>query len=204
MQWVTRRPDACVALGQSTPLYRTVACRDLATAYQRLLAAEAGQLPPKSRLDVTELPGVIPHLLLCAVTKPDRCIYRVVGEDVKRRIGRNPVGLNYYDFVPVERRAHARHAMNMVVGVPSGFRVEIEQTYSSGLGRLVEAVAFPLASAQAGVDGFAVLAECEIGTSDRWTDAGVTLLGTNVVRRDLIDIGFGIDETFEDLVPAEP
>lgn len=202
MPWVTRRPHSIVALADSLPLFRTGCCRELAAAYLELLRSEGGKVPAKSRLDVTRIPAVIPHLILGAITLPDRCIYRVVGEEVRTRIGRNPVGLNYYEFVPAERRAHAMRAMNMVVAVPSGFRVEIEQTYSSGLGRLVEAVAFPLASTQAGVDGFAVLAECAIGEAEQAAAPGVTLLGTNVARRDLIDIGFGVDEGFEDLVPA--
>jgi hypothetical protein len=202
MHWVTRRPHARVALADSLPLFRTDCCRELAAAYLELLRGAGDKVPGKGRLDVTRLPAVIPHLILCALTLPDRCIYRVVGEEVRGRFDRNPVGLNYYEFVPAERRGHARHAMNMVIEVPSGFRVEIEQTYSSGLGRLVEAVAFPLASAQPGVDGFAVLAECAIGEAERIAEPGVTLLGTNVMRRDLIDIGFGTDESFEDLVPA--
>lgn len=202
-RWVTQRPHSRVALAQSMPLYRTVAAHDLAAAYLGLLRAEGGRLPPKNRLDVTGLARAVPHLLLFALTRPDKCIYRVAGEEVKARIGRNPVGLNYYDLVPPERRANAMRAMNMVIDVPCAWRVEIEQSYSSGIGRLVEAVAFPLASAQADVDGFAVLADCEIGPGARGAEDGVTLLGTNVIRRDLIDIGFGVDETFEDLVPAE-
>jgi hypothetical protein len=202
-RWVTRRPHSRVALADSMPLCKTGACRDLAAAYHKLLRSEGGKLPPKGRLDVTELARAVPHLLLCAIIRPDKCIYRVAGEEVRTRIGRNPVGLNYYDLVPPERRAHAMRAMNMVIDVPCGWRVEIEQSYSSGIGRLVEAVAFPLASAQADVDGFVLLADCEIGPSGRGSTAGVTLLGTDVIRRDLIDIGFGVDESFEDLVPAE-
>ena len=202
-RWVTQRPHMRIALADSMPLYLTTACGDLAAAYLDLLRAEGGRLPPKGRLDVTRLARAVPHLLLFALTRPDKCIYRVAGEDVKARIGRNPAGLNYYDLVPPVRRTNAMWAMNMVIDVPCAWRVEIEQSYSSGISRLVEAAAFPLASAQADVDGFVVLADCMIGQGARGAEDGVTLLGTNVVRRDLIDIGFGVDGTFEDLVPAE-
>jgi hypothetical protein len=201
MPWVTRRPHTIVALADSLPLFHTAPCRDLAAAYLALQAAEDGRLPAKSRLDVTALARAVPHLLLCAITRPDRCIYRVIGEDVKARIG-NRAGRNFYDLVPAERRANAMHVMNMLIDVPCAWRIEIEQSFSRGIRRPVEALALPLASTQAGVDGFAVLANCEIGHGERASLFGVTLLGTNVLRRDLIDLGFGVDETFEDLVPA--
>jgi len=37
-------------------------------------------------------------------------------------------------------------------------------------------------------------------TDDNPAHRGIT--GTNVLRRDLIDLGWGVDETFEDQVPA--
>jgi hypothetical protein len=200
MNWVTRRPHSTVPLAAAGELYKTCCCRELAAAYGRLLAAHCGRLPPKNALDVTALPRVIPHLILCAVTPPDRCIYRIVGEDVKGRIG-NRVGRNYYDLVPAARRQHSMWAINMLVAVPCAWRVEIEQVYDSGIARLVEATAFPLASAEPGVAGFIVLADCEIGPSEAAAPGEVTLIGTNILRRDLIDIGFGVDEAFADLVP---
>jgi hypothetical protein len=191
-----------VALADSMPIYQAPASRQVAEAYAALLAAEGGRLPPKSRLDVTRLARAIPHLVLCAVTRPDRCLYRLAGEEVKRRFGSNPVGLNYYDFVPPERRAHAARAMNMAIEVPCAFRAEIEQTYSNDVVRPVEAVAFPLKSERPDVDGFILFAESSIDPDQRPAGHGARLVGTNVIRRDLIDIGFGVDETFEDLVPA--
>jgi hypothetical protein len=192
-----------VALADSMPIYRAEASRQLAEAYAALLAAAGGRLPPKSRLDVTQLARAVPHLVLCAVTRPDRCIYRLAGEDVKGRIGRNPVGLNYYDFVAPERRAHAMRAINMLIDVPCAFRAEIEQTYSDDFVRLVEAVAFPLESEQPDVDGFVLFAESALGPDQRTAGRGALLVRSNVIRRDLIDIGFGVNETFEDLVPVE-
>jgi len=201
MSWVTRRPYSIVTLSEAAKLYKTDCCRHLAAAYGALLASHGGRVPTKGELDVTTLPRVVPHLILCAVTPPDRCIYRVVGEDVKSRIG-NRVGRNYYDLVPPARRHHSMWAINMLVAVPCAWRVEIEQVYDSGIARLVEATAFPLASAEPGIAGFIVLADCEIGPSEGAAPGEVTLIGTNILRRDLIDIGFGVDEGFADLVPG--
>lgn len=202
MLWVTRKPRMRVALADSMPIYRTDAGRDLAQAYLELLGAAGGKLPAKSQLDVTQLARAIPHLALCSIIKPDKCVFRVAGEEVKRRIGTNPVGLNYYDFVPAERRDHAIRAMHMAIDVPCAFRAEIEQTYTTGLRRLVEATGFPLRSEQPGIDGFILFADCQIGEIAGATPAKTLLLGANVTRRDLIDLGFGVDEEFEDMVPA--
>jgi hypothetical protein len=207
MAWVTRKPTAIVGLAESMPLYRAAASRQVAEAYAELLAeAGSGGLPAKSRLDVTRLAGAIPHLVLCAITRPDRCIYRVAGEEVKGRMGRNPVGLNYYDFVPAERRGHAARALDMVISVPCGFRAELEHRYDSGLVRQAEAVAFPLTSDQPGVDGFILFAESPLEEDQPRPLPHERLVTSNVARRDLIDIGFGVDAGFEDLVelPARP
>ncbi len=202
MHWVTQKPYMRVALAHSMTIYVAEASRHVAEAYAALLVAEDGRLPAKSRLDVTTLARAIPHLVLCAITKPDRCIYRLAGEEVKGRIGRNPVGLNYYDFVPDERRAHAMRALNMVIDVPCAFRAELEQLYADNVVRRAEAVAFPLRSDQPGVDGFILFAESPLSPDQRPPDGKPWLIGTNVRRRDLIDIGFGTDETFEDMVQA--
>ncbi len=201
MAWVTRKPATVAGLAESMPLYRTEASRQVAEAYAELLAtAGGGGLPAKSRLDVTRLARAIPHLVLCAITRPDRCIYRLAGEEVKSRIGRNPVGLNYYDFVPAERRGHAARALDMVITVPCAFRAELEQRYDSGLVRLSEAVAFPLKSVEAGIDGFILFAESPLDEDHPRPLPRERLVVTNVTRRDLIDIGFGTDPDFVDLI----
>lgn len=183
--------------------FRTEPCRVLAEGYLAMLEAAGGGLPAKNGLDISRFQKAIPYMVLCAVTLPDRCIYRLAGEATKQRIGLNPVGRNYYDFVPQERRAYAQRAMNMVVEGPSAFRAEIEQSYSAGLRRRVEAVALPLLSEEPGIDGFILFGDCQIGTDadDRLVQA--TLLDANVTCRDLIDLGWGVDENFVDIVRLE-
>jgi hypothetical protein len=195
------KPAVVTDLAGVTARCRTEPCRRLAAGFADLLAPD-GSIPSKNGFDLPRFASIIANLELGAVTKPDRCIWRIAGENVKQRIGINPVGRNYYDFVPEERRQHAMHAMNMVIDVPCGFRAEVEQTYSNGLVRLVEGLALPLASSEPGVDGFIVFADCHVEELDRFVRDRPALQGGIVVCRDLIDLGHGVDETFADLVPG--
>lgn len=182
--------------------FKTATCRRVAQAYLELLRKGDGAIPAKNGVNLTGFATAMADMALTAVTKPDRCIYRLAGERLQRRMGINPIGRNYYDFVPEFRRDQAVRAMTMVVDVPCGFRAEIQQNYSDGSIRLVEAVGLPLTSDEPDVDGFILFGDRQIEYDIMTSRDDVSLLGANVVRRDLIDLGYGVDEQFEDLVPT--
>jgi hypothetical protein len=200
MAWIEREPDTVVPVADAERLVRTPACAVLVRGYAKLIGAAGDHIPAKNDLDITDVARMLRDAALCAVTLPDRCVYRVAGEQLKTRLGFNPTGLNYYSLVPEIRRPYAARAMNMVVTVPCGFRAEIEQRSVSGEIVAVEAVAFPLRSEEPGVDGFIIFGDQAI--TPKQTQPGRTdpMLGANVVHRDLIDLGFGVDSTFRDLV----
>jgi len=203
MTWTSRKPDFTGPLDAVIPRIRTPAVRLLAQGYGAHLFAENGTIPPFRKLDIGLFARALEHLLLCAVTKPDRCIYRIVGEALKSRLGFNPVGRNYFDYVPEIRLDYAQRSIFMVIDQPCGFRAEVEQTYSDGRSILIESVAFPVLSNRAGVDGLVLFCDQTVERLDHLDFHGrenATYLGSNVVRRDLIDLGYGVDEGFEDLV----
>ncbi|MEQ8602569.1 MAG: PAS domain-containing protein [Marivibrio sp.] len=199
--WVRMKPAAVYPLDEAEPYCRSEASRRLVRAYLAWRGAETGAIPRKNGLDLPRLGPVMEHMVLSAVSKPDKCLYRLAGEEMKARIGMNPVGRNYYDFVPPERVEQARRAMNMVIDTPCGFRAEIDQRYSDGRSRRIECLGLPLASDDPTVDGFILFSDCEIGRAEPGLRQGM-LLGAQVVRRELIDIGFGVDERFEDVIAA--
>lgn len=199
--WRALKPAVVTDLAGVIARCRTEPCRALAAGFGDMLGPD-GAIPSKNGFDVRRFAGIVANFELGAITKPDRCIWRIAGENVKQRIGINPVGRNYYEFVPPERRQHAMHAMNMVIDVPCGFRAEVAQTYSDGRVHLVEGVALPLASDEPDVDGFILFADCHVETREQFKRGGPSLQGAIVVRRDLIDLGHGVDETFEDWIPA--
>jgi hypothetical protein len=200
MGWTPQRPNRAGALKDALPSYRTPACRALATGYLQMIDAAQGQIPHKSDLDLGAFIGILPHIALVAISKPDRCIYRVAGERLKERVGLNLTGRNYYDFVQPERREIAARAMHMVIDTPCAFRAEIRQSYSGDVTLTVEASGFPLRSSEIGVHGFILFADQSIDKLDDYLTPHPILQGASLQRRDLIDLGFGIDETFEDIV----
>ncbi len=200
MSWIEMQPASIVALADAGTLFKSKAGVALYRGYLRLLAAAGGAIPAKNALDLSGFAGMLADAALCAVSEPDRCEYRITGERLKQRVGFNPTGTNYYDLVPAIRRPYAIRAMRMVVTVPSGFRALIEQTYSSGEVVTTEAVGFPLRSEEPGIDGFILFSDQALERRAGVPATPPRLLGANVVRRDLIDLGFGVDTGFRDLV----
>ena len=202
MTWTTRKPDFVGPLETVVPRIKTGAVRALAEGYAVHLKAAGGEIPTFKMLDIGLFAKALEHLLLCSIVKPDRCTYRIVGEMLRRRLGFNPVGQNYFDYVPEERLEYARGSIFMVIDQPCGFRAEVEQTYSDGRSILIESVAFPVRSTRKGEDGMVIFCDQAVERLDFLEQNRPTYLGSNVVRRDLIDIGYGVDEDFEDLVKA--
>lgn len=203
MRWHSVRPSYCPSIEAVLQTIRTEPCRELAQGYGQLLRDCGGRVPGKNGLDIGRFPVAVPHLLLSAVTKPDRCVYRLVGEAIRNRMGlKEIVGMNYYDLVARKRLASARAAMNMVVTVPCGFRSEVLEVNSSGQRNMVEVLGLPLASEEPGIDGFVLCAVGPLDPSERPRERGVWVAGTNVVSRELIDLGAGVDVDFVDTVPV--
>ena len=148
MGWTPQKPKQAGMLKQALPAYRTTACRALATGYLAMLNAVEGRIPHKNDLDLANFAAVMPHLALVAISKPDRCIYRIAGERLKDRVGLNLTGRNYYDFVQPERRQIAAAAMHMVIDTPCAFRADIRQSYSGDITLMIEASGFPLLSSE--------------------------------------------------------
>ncbi len=200
MEWVRQHPRSIVPIAEAPALFATRAPRILSAAYAGLLQENGGDIPRKTGLDIFKFAAALPNVALFAFTMPDQCIYRIVGEAWKQRIGLNPIGKNYLDFVAQKRRDTAVASLQNVVGIPSAFRVIIEQTYSAGRTAHLEVFAAPLRSDEKGVDGFAIFAAQPIAPIHFGREDDRIVLGANIVERNLIDIGFGVDETFSDVV----
>ena len=200
MPLVRRKPTRLPSLSAAKELLRTPACKAFAQGYAKSVAAQGGTLPSKNGLDLANFITVMPHTALVAVTIGGSCEYRLVGENLKERHKFNATGRDYYDFVPEERQENARKAMEMVVAVPCGFRVEILQTYADGRRMVIEALGLPLLSDEPGVDGFIMFADNPQEDMSYSARPQKEWLGANILQRHVIDLGFGVDESFEDLI----
>ncbi|MCM0019940.1 MAG: PAS domain-containing protein [Tagaea sp.] len=202
MEWREQKPASVGPLDAILPRLRTPATRAYAQGYLALRAKAGGALPSRSGFDLAPFVPAVPHFALLAVTLAGGCVYRLAGDTLQQRLGFDPKGRDYYDFVPAARLSHARRAMEMMVRRPCGFLALVEQTYEDGATCTIETLGLPLADKEPDVDGFILFADCALPEPPTYHAPGKRWLGANIVRRDLIDLGFGIDADFVDLVRA--
>lgn len=200
MPWISKKPEIIGGLDQISDRCKTDSARALVSSYTKYLEANDNKPPKFTDLDIADFLPSVPNIALCSVIKDTSCQFRIIGEDLRERMGFPVTRVNYYDYVPADRVASVKRVMEMVVETPCGFRADLEQVYTSGQTMRAEAIGLPLAPARDGEDG-------QILFSDQTTEDlgfGVkqlkTLLGANLLSRDLVDIGFGVDIGYEDLV----
>ena len=174
----------------------------MAGAYADMLALSRTRIPPKNGLDPHGFSSALSNVALTAIVIGESCTYRIAGEELRERYAQKLVGKNYYDIVPPERREHAMRGMELVIQTPCGFRAELVQEFADGQRSLAEVCAFPLGSDEPGVDGFVLFANQDIKAPPRSAHR-TEMVRSVLIKRDLIDLGFGIDEGFVDLVPEE-
>lgn len=200
--WIKQGPRSTVLIGDADALFETDAARSLSQEYQTLILASEERIPLKKDFDPIRLGVATNHLFIFAVTKPDICIVRLAAEGARNHTGPYVKGNNYYDNVPEDRRKIAIKAMHMAIDTPCAFRVEAKHRYDDGRTRIFESLLVPLASEESGVDGFLIGSSQPIGEdSEKILPTGKSS-GNVILCRDLIDIGFGVDDSFYDLVPT--
>ena len=200
-RWISRKPDYHADITAAIPHFVTRSCTLLATGYAKLLQDSGHTIPTKNGLDISSFAPIMTDLALAAITLDSACVFRIAGEGIRQRFAHKLVGTDYYNLVDPARRSSAIEAMDMIVRTPCAFRVELLQQYENGEERRAEACVFPLRSEEPDIDGFALFANSEIDPPRGPAAMHPILSEFQVVRRDLIDIGFGLDEGFTDLVP---
>lgn len=200
MEWVSKKPEFVGNLDEISARCKTESGRRLIAGYAKYLHANGNHPPKFTDLDISDFAASTPHIALGSVIKDHRCEFRIIGENLRERMSFPTARVNYYDYVPADRVASVKRVMEMVVETPCGFRADLQQVYTSGQLMYAEAVALPLAPARDGEAGQILFSDQtteDLGFGPKENQA---LLGANLVRRDIIDIGHGIDHTFEDMV----
>lgn len=203
MAWRKKKPGYIASLNDAYIRCETTPAKEMVQAYSRLLRNSGGKLPAFRDLDLREVRHAATHMALCSIGIGDHCTIRFFGEELKQRVGVDPVGRNFFDFVHPDRADSIRQVMEMMVSRPCGYLAKVRQEFASGRTIVVETVALPLAPSRAGDDGQVVLTDTPTKFAGITLEKKKVLLSADVVQRDLIDLGYGVDEDFEDLVSDE-
>lgn len=200
MAWIKRKPGYLGSIEDVERRSETVSGQQIIRAYARLFA-HAGNRPPAYReIDLRDITSAIPFIALISVKPGVHCTIRFFGEELRRRVALNPSGRNLLEFIHPERSDSVRRMMEMIVRQPCGYLAHVKQEFLNGRNIVVETIAFPLRASRADEDGQVLLTDTPIKDEGISFDREKVLLSADVLRRDLIDLGFGVDEDFYDLV----
>ncbi len=121
-----------------------------------------GQGPPrKAVIDPTEIPQILPDLLIYERIAPDHFRVRVVGTRVTTRIGVDPTGANIVALFSRAFKASVVAAMNRILDEPCVQITTVKDRFPSGRESLVEVVRLPL-SDEAGVPRYIISSTAEL------------------------------------------
>lgn len=202
MGWVPKKPEFVGNLDEVAERCKTDSGRCLIASYAKYLRANGNQPPRFTDLDIADFVASVPFIAVCSVIRGKSCRFRLIGENLRERMNFPKPNVNYYDYVPTDRVASVKRVMEMVIDLPCGFRADLEQVYTSGQMTFAEAIAMPLAPAREGEDGQILFSDQTTEDLGFGTKQVHTLMGANLLRRDLVDLGHGVDPSYEDLVRA--
>lgn len=203
MAWTRKKPGYIGALEDAEERCETTSGKDMVRAYAALLKAKGNRPPHFKDFEIGEIKQAVPYIALCSIKIGVHCTIRFFGEELRRRADTNPIGRNLLDFIHPDRADSVQRMMEMIVRQPCGYLANVKQQFLNGTTIVVETVAFPLSPSRIDEDGQVIMTDTPIKFDGIAYDREKVLLSADVVRRDLIDLGYGVDETFYDLVSDE-
>jgi len=166
-------------------------CQRLHDYWWELKYSSDQAVPNKSDFNPAAVKNILPHILMHDLGTPGRSILRLVGTGIVERIGFDPTGRDYVEFVSEDRREEAYDELFKTASFPCGMRVIIEGRYESGQIHVSEALGYPLIADD---DGHPLLVFVDdviekIGWQHK---ADKQIEYYKIRQRDYIDIGFGV------------
>ncbi|SMF32590.1 PAS domain-containing protein [Tistlia consotensis] len=154
------------------PTSTAVLGADLIGTTRQLLAYWLGKvgdrgMPRKSEIDPTEIPALLPYLLVFERRAPDSFSVRLAGTAVVQRLGFDPTGHPVLDVIAPAARAPIRRALNRILDEPCGLLAHVRDRYASGREVIVEVLRLPLSS-EAGEPRFILCSTIETTDPTVW------------------------------------
>lgn len=165
-------------------------CQRLHDYWWELKYSSGQTVPKKSDFNPAAVKTILSHILIHDLSTQGQSLLRLVGTGIVDRIGFDPTGRNYVEFVSEERRDDAYNELFKVASFPCGMRVILEGRYESGLAHVSETVGYPLASDN-GDYHYLVFVDDVLENIEWHQNSDKQLNYHKVNQRDYIDIGFG-------------
>ncbi|MEH6629521.1 MAG: PAS domain-containing protein [Halopseudomonas aestusnigri] len=166
-------------------------CGQLHDYWWELKHASDQAVPRKSDFNPAAIKNILPHILIHDLGTPGRSILRLVGTGIVERMGFDPTGHDYVEFVSDDRKEEAYNELFKTASFPCGMRVMIEGSYQSGEIHVSEALGYPLSADGDGHPLF-VFVDDLIEKVEWHQKIDKQLEYYKIRQRDYIDIGFGI------------
>lgn len=148
------------------------------------------------------LKGDLANVILYDLVDREDLVYRLVGEDIKKRFGYNPDGHSYLEFVQPERRQSALRAFCHCADTPCAMHVLVRQGFLKNGYADCEVLGVPLADKEGDREGRFLLFVNRILESHNAPARDLRdLQVADIHSRRFVDIGFGCPSGFYDLVP---
>ncbi|WP_276327701.1 PAS domain-containing protein [Kiloniella majae] len=153
-----------------------------------------GVLPLRSCFFPEKVPQILPSLIIYEMVNKDFIRFRLAGTAVRERMGFDPTGQNYLDYVADERKVKASQSFFSVVEQPCGMRVISNHGMSSGRRMFLEVFMLPLENDMS-PNPIVLCQSNEIKPdTDEQIPDNARLENITVMRRDFMDIGAGVSD----------
>ena len=202
MNLVSRKPGLFTTPEEAMQAMQTEVCRRFMQAYcADLSAAGSPENLTKRAFDAVRYTGSMPYMMLTEVIDRNTMPVRIVGEAMTDHVGARLKGSNYLDFVVPRRRETVSDLLTGCITWPFGYRVIYDISYRDGLPKRMEAAGVPLRpEAGARRIGHLLCVEVPYGRTNACLNIDQVPLHVDIIERQLIDLGHGVDESFSDLV----
>lgn len=179
-----------VGLDLLEPRLTAQSCVVLAAVYKSQIE-ELGDIPSITTFDLPALGRAMRDLVMYEVIE-DQPLFRLVGEEFKKRFREAVVGENYFDYVHPSRREQALMSIRNCLDYPCAMAVRNFQVLQSGRQIFTEVLGVPMrGTEQDECPNRLLFADVIVHTSDYMELENTTVVTSSPIERCYIDLGYG-------------
>jgi len=153
----------------------------------------------QDRLSMRAIAPMLGNVTLMEIKDHQTFIYRIVGENITSRMGFNPTGKNFFDFIEPETHEETAVAFHAALTQPSGHYALYENQYESGRRMVTESLMLPIRKNSRADANYVLGYHVHHQATDTYSLGARTTFFVDWSISEFFDIGFGVP----DLVVAQ-